>query len=65
MTGSAPPRYSPDRWRRRAEEARAKAMELKNPESKREMVLIAARYDALAQHAERLQSRVLKEDSVE
>jgi hypothetical protein len=41
----------PEHWRSRAEEARAIASDLKDPEPKRIMEDIAVGYDRLAQHA--------------
>ena len=42
----------PEHWRSRAEEARAIAGDLKDPETRRIMLEIAKGYDRLAEHAE-------------
>ena len=42
----------PEHWRSRAEEARAIAGDLKDPEPRRIMLEIAKGYDRLAEHAE-------------
>jgi hypothetical protein len=57
MNGWAPPGNPPEHWRRHAEERRAKAKELKDPEVRREMETIAALYDRLAEYAERRMPR--------
>ena len=42
----------PDRWRKRAEEARAIAEKLATPDAKRTMLDLAASYEVLARRAE-------------
>lgn len=42
----------PERWRKRAEEARTIAAGMRDPETKRIMLDLAASYDALAKRAE-------------
>src|SRR5262245_30307438 len=42
----------PKHWRERAEEARANAEQISNPEARRKMYEIAESYDRLAQRAE-------------
>jgi hypothetical protein len=44
---------NPTHWRNRAEEARANAHQMSDPESKRMMLDIAAGYERLAERAER------------
>jgi hypothetical protein len=44
-------------WQERAEEARLQAEEMTHPPAKREMLLIAAGYQRLAQHAEERTAR--------
>ena len=44
--------YDAKHWLDRAEEARRQADELTHPPARREMLLIAAGYERLAQHAE-------------
>jgi hypothetical protein len=46
-----------DFWRKRADEARATAEVMTAPAAKREMELIAAAYDRIADHAERTAGR--------
>jgi hypothetical protein len=47
------PKLSAEYWRGRAEEARTLAEEMHSPETRRQMLEIAAGYDRLAQWAER------------
>ena len=49
----APTRLTPDYWRARAEEARANAQQMKDPDAKQALFKIAEVYDQLAQRAER------------
>jgi hypothetical protein len=56
MTGSTP-EYPPGYWLKCAQEVRAKARGLKDPETKHEMEIIARLYERLAQYAERRLSR--------
>ena len=42
----------PRHWRERAEEARRIAEDMADPDAKRMMLIIAAGYDRLAQHAD-------------
>jgi hypothetical protein len=51
------PSCDADFWRKRAEEARATAQAMSTPAAKREMQLIAAAYERLADHAERTAGR--------
>ena len=44
--------YDASYWLDRAEEARRQAEEMTHPPAKREMLVIAAGYERLAQHAE-------------
>jgi hypothetical protein len=49
--------HEPEYWLNRAEEARARARDMGTPEARREMLLIAAGYQCLAEHAERTLGR--------
>jgi hypothetical protein len=49
--------HAPEYWLDRAEEARAQAKDMATPEARREMLLIAAAYQRLAEHAERTAGR--------
>jgi hypothetical protein len=49
--------HEPEYWLNRAEEARAQARDMVTPEARREMLLIAAAYQCLAEHAERTAGR--------
>jgi hypothetical protein len=49
--------HEPEYWLKRAEEARAQARDMVTPEARREMLLIAAGYQRLAEHAERTSGR--------
>ena len=49
--------HEPEYWLNRAEEARAQAKDMITPEARREMLLIAAGYQRLAEHAERTAGR--------
>jgi RNA polymerase sigma-70 factor (ECF subfamily) len=49
--------HEPEYWLNRAEEARAQAKRMITPEARREMLLIAAGYQRLAEHADRTASR--------
>jgi hypothetical protein len=44
--------FTPDYWRARAEEARANAARMKDPEAKQALNTIAKVYDQLAERAE-------------
>jgi hypothetical protein len=44
--------HTPDDWRQRAEDARTRADELRDPYAKRMMILIAKTYSAIAARAE-------------
>jgi hypothetical protein len=46
---------NPEHWRSRAEEARAIASDLNDPETQRIMLEVAKGYDRLAEHAEQRQ----------
>ena len=47
------PINDPKHWRNRAEEARAAAHDITDPEAKRKMLRIAADYEELARRAEK------------
>ena len=49
--------HGPEYWLNRAREARAQARDMITPEARREMLLIAAGYQRLAEHAERTAGR--------
>jgi hypothetical protein len=49
--------HDADNWRKCADDMRAKAEAMISPTSKRELLLIAAAYDRLADHAERTAGR--------
>jgi hypothetical protein len=51
------PEKDADYWRRRAEEARSRAETMNVPAAKREMLIIAAAYDRLANHSDRTEGR--------
>jgi hypothetical protein len=48
-----PPHYTAEHWRQRAEEARAQAEQMKDPEAKQGLYKIAEIYDQLAEQTER------------
>jgi hypothetical protein len=60
MTGSQP-EYPPEYWVQCAQEVREKAGGIKDPETKREMEIIARCYERLGQYAERRLSRRMDE----
>ena len=49
--------HEPEYWLNRAEEAPAQARDMVTPEARREMLLIAAKYQCLAERAERTAGR--------
>lgn len=49
-----PDRLGAEYWRDRAEEARAQASEMRDPDARRTLVEIAQNYDQLAEQAERI-----------
>jgi hypothetical protein len=55
------PDYLPEYWLKCAQEVREKTREIKDPEAKHEMELIARLYERLAEHAKRRLSRWLKD----
>src|SRR5712671_4824311 len=57
---SNPPDYSSKRWRERAKELREHASTMKDPELRREVEIIADRYERLAERAAK--SEEAKED---
>jgi hypothetical protein len=61
MNGLTPPEHLPEYWLKCAQEAREKTREIKDPEAKHEMELIARLYERLAEYAERRLSRRLKD----
>ena len=67
MTAQAPPLrgtdmsirgYPPEHWLKLAEEAWERTLELKDPAGRREMEIIACRYERLAEFARRVVSRI-------
>lgn len=50
----------PDHWRSRAEEARTRAEEMKDDGARSGMLLVAYRYELLAERAEQSLARELK-----
>jgi hypothetical protein len=49
---AAPSAFAPEHWRQRAEEARAQAERMKDPDAKQALYKIAEIYDQLAEQAE-------------
>ena len=49
---AVPSMFSPEHWRQRAEEARAQAEQMKDPDAKQALYKIAEIYDQLAEQAE-------------
>ena len=63
IEGTMQPSSDADIWRKRAEKARATAEAMTAPSAKRDMQLIAAAYERLADHAERTAKRLLMRPS--
>jgi len=53
---------NPDHWRKRAAEARAQASQMRNEQSRQQMLEIAEGYERLAENAEKHKRRTARSD---